>query len=98
MKNIAVNMKYLTKGSITIFYDNKKVVKAISEGFLKASEGIQDKVLLIGAIIEILNNIIIKIYLEFKEWHPKIKQDETFQSHPGKNFIIECNNKARAAR
>ena len=98
IKNIADNAKHLTEGSIIIFYNNRKVIQAINKGFCKALEGTQDRALLISEIIEILNIATIEIYLEFQEGHPKIKQDETFKSHPGKYLIKDCNNKAKAIK
>ena len=53
---------------------------------------------MIDSIIEILETITIKIYLEFQEEYLIIKQDETFQSHPGKYLMKEYDNEARVVR
>ena len=98
MQKIAVNTNNLTERSITVFCNNKKVVKVISKRFLKASKEIQDRASSISVIIEILNTIIIEIYLEFQEGYLKIKQDETFQPYPGNYLIKEYDNEARAVR
>ena len=58
-----------------------------NNGIEKATQGVQDRVASICEIIEIIERIIIEIYLEHQAGHSIIKKGETFELHLGKYLM-----------
>ena len=65
MKAIEKNTKLLKEGSITIYYDNRKIVNTINNGLEKAIQEALDGDASVSEIIEIIQNLTIDIYVEY---------------------------------
>ena len=65
IKNIQINTKSISKGSIIIFCNNEKIVTEINNEIEKAIQGIQDGSTSVYEIVEIIEKSTIDIYIKF---------------------------------
>ena len=65
MKNIEKNIKIINEALIIIFSNNIKIVNKVNNIMEKVIQGVQYKVASICEIIEIIEYLIINIYLKF---------------------------------
>ena len=71
----------MIKGSITIYNDSEKVMRMIAARFMKVTDELKDGANIIIQYLEILNKIIIEVYLELVKGH--LKGRYIFQDNPG---------------
>ena len=96
LKKIRDNTKYLESGSINIFNNCSKVMNQIEVGFIKATDGIQDRSNIILQYIEILDKRMIEVYFDLVEGHLKGKC--TYAENSNSVLIRKCDKLAKAAR
>ena len=99
VRAINIKTKDINEGAVDVYYDSKKVVnqmhKGLSEGIIKAIEGVQDGVASIHAIVKLIKKMKIRVHIYHTNGHPK--GPATFQKYPGRFLIRKCNKIAKEA-